>query len=148
MALSTKNMAAETREELVSLQVPLTIGDLAYDNRVYPPSSGDWRLVGARWEIITAVGVSASPTIDIKDASGNAVVTQLSLPGVQALGARGTFALIGTDAQLNIHSNGGNAYHAVVPFGTGSAGAAGMIQIFLSYRRVQPSGDLSATRQS
>lgn len=146
MSVATKHMAAEAREEVFALKIDFTIGDAAFDHRVYPPPSGDYRLVSGRWEIVSAILVSTNPTVDIKDASGNAIVTQLSLPGIQALGTRGTFTITGTEAQLNIHANGGNAYHALVAGGTGSAGPSGAIQIWLYYRRVQPSGDLSQAR--
>lgn len=138
---------AEAREKIVTIFMEHDGGSPGnlVGPRCYPPPSADWRLVDARYEVVAAINTGAGNP-HIQDAGGNDAVTAPDFSAGKAAGQRGQFTLSGTEASLNIHgsSNQGNAYHQF-PNITVASGA-GKLLLFLYYRSVQVSGDLSLAR--
>lgn len=135
MPIGSRNMTQEARELCVEVPVSFESGEQVTGLRVYPPPSVDWRLVAVRYEVVKALAATDAGTIDVKDASGNLAITQISIPLSSAVGTRGSGTLSSTDAYLRAGAGQASAYHAIT---TAKTTAGGKVALFLYYRRIQP----------
>lgn len=142
---STRQLSRHARE---MSPIPIIIsglsGEIVTDLRIFPGPLSDWRLVKVAWEVQVAVGGNPF-TIDVKDPSNNAAITQISLATGLTPGNRGTATLSSNLAAQCIHANGGNAYHSIQVSLNGGANG-GRVQLLLYYEKEQPSADLSGAR--
>lgn len=133
--VSSRNCSLEQREHQVQLLVSFETGEQVTALRVPPPPSVDWRLVGVNYEVVKALANTDVGLIDVKDSAGNVAITQISIPLSSALGVRGAGVLGAIDARLVVGAGQASPYHTVT---TSKATAGGKVQLFLSYRKVQP----------
>jgi hypothetical protein len=135
MPRGSRNLAPEAREIVVNVPVSFETGEQVTGQRIYPPPSVDWRLVGVRYEVVKALGDTDVGLIDVKNAAGDAAITQISIPLSSALGVRGSGTLSATDARLRAGAGQANAYHAIT---SAKTTAGGKVLLSLYYRRIQP----------
>lgn len=142
-ALGSKNFTAEARE----LVIPVLTETSAFpwSQRIYVPPSSNWMLVKVTTEVVLAYGASNSTVIGLRTAGAVDLFTPFTRASI-ALGTRATLALLGTDEQRTIKGEVGG-YHEVY-ITTPDAGNPGKEQMFLYYRRVQPSGPVGQVRLS
>ena len=126
------HMKVYTRDFLVSFET----GEQVTGLQIFPPPvDGDSVLVGGNYEVVKALAGTDAGTIDLKDASGNTVITQASIPLSSALGTRGTLTVSTITARINVGPNQVTAYHAIT---TAKTTAGGKVLLSLHYRRLRP----------
>ncbi len=106
--------------------------------RIYCPPGMSMRLIGVRHEVV--IVYSGTYNVTLKDASGNALIAGFTIADLTAVGTRAAPAITGTEAQCEIHGDGGPAY---IEIAAETNGASGMLHFQLTFRPITPSGSQS-----
>jgi hypothetical protein len=131
----SQHLLNDAKEVAIPLLVSFEANEQVTAERVYPPSSVDWELVGVRYEVVKALADTDVGLIDVKTAAGDVAITQISIPLSSALGVRGSGTLSTTRARLRSGAGQVNAYHTIT---ASKATAGGKVRLWLYYRRVRP----------
>ena len=142
MSTNAAQLTADAREFTRDLFLSFESGEQVTGQRLYLPSNCEAELVGGHYEVIKALANTDVGLIDVKDAAGNAIITQVSIPLSSALGVRGsiTLATAGTDAlreRRRIRTYGTSLYLAIT---TSKATAGGKVHLQLHFRRLRKGG--------
>jgi hypothetical protein len=135
MPVGSGNMTAEAREFVIAVPVSFETGEQVTGLRITPPTNSDWRLVAIDYHVIKALAATDVGLIDVKDASGNAAITQLSIPLSTVIDTRGSCVVSTVDARVCIGAKQASAYHAITAAKTT---AGGKVLLLFKYRRIKP----------